>query len=164
MHFFAGPIDTVCALGGRDVHSHGKSEAADVSAALSFSGGAAGTLHGTWALDFAAPLFDLVVNLKGGRIRMRGLDGELEVFDYAEDERETYGGTRNTSRWDWYKLSFKKSILAYIESVRKNTPPPVPGVWGLRELQVEAGLRRSIAQSRPVRLDTEFPMEDDVDA
>jgi hypothetical protein len=34
----------------------------------------------------------------------------------------------------------------------------VPGHFGLLELQVEAGLKRSIAQGRPVVLDEELPL------
>jgi hypothetical protein len=34
----------------------------------------------------------------------------------------------------------------------------VPGRFGLLELQVEAGLKRSIAQGRPVALAEEFPL------
>jgi hypothetical protein len=45
-----------------------------------------------------------------------------------------------------------------LQSLRKRTAPPVPGVAGLRELQVEAALRRSIRERRPVNLAREFPL------
>jgi len=35
----------------------------------------------------------------------------------------------------------------------------VPGLAGLLELQVEAGLRRSITEGRPVRLAEELPLD-----
>jgi hypothetical protein len=47
---------------------------------------------------------------------------------------------------------------AYLQTLRARTAPPVPGVDGLRELQVEAALRRSIREGRPVRLAREFPL------
>ena len=55
--------------------------------------------------------------------------------------------------------SFKKAIGAYVQSLRDSKPPPVPGIEGLLELQAEAGLKRSIAQRRPVRLNEEFPVD-----
>jgi hypothetical protein len=44
------------------------------------------------------------------------------------------------------------------QSLRQRTAPPVPGLDGLRELQVEAALRRSIRERRPVNLAREFPL------
>ena len=157
MHVFLGPVALVNALEGARVHKGGLGEAPDVTASLSFENGASGTLLGTWSLDFKFPLFDLTINYEKGRARMRGLDGELEVFDYEGNCREVYGITRDTSRWDWYKASFAKSINAYLDSVRLSAQPPIAGVWGLRELQVEAGLRRSIREGRPVILAEDFP-------
>jgi predicted dehydrogenase len=158
MHVFMGPVERVNALEGSQIHRGGLGEAPDVTAALTFENGASGTLLGSWSLDFGFPLFDLTVNYEKGRVRMRGLDGELEVFAYTGNCREVYGITRDTSRWDWYKASFAKSIDAFLDSVRQSASPPIPGEWGLRELQVEAALRRSIAESRPVILDQDFPL------
>ena len=45
------------------------------------------------------------------------------------------------------------------EAPRAGAPPPVPGIAGLRELQFEAAIKRSIAQGRPVVLAEEFPTE-----
>ena len=50
-------------------------------------------------------------------------------------------------------------ILAYLDSLRHGMPPPVPGIAGLQELQVEAAIRRSIALKRPVDLAAELPLE-----
>ena len=158
MHFFVGPIEQVSASAGRHIHSHGPGAAADIVAALGFENGACGTLLGSWSLDFGFPLFDFSVNCEGGRVHMSGLDGELEVFDYGNGCRETYSITHNSSRWDWYKASFEKSITAYLKSIRTANPPPVPGKSGLEELQVEAALRRSIREGRPVILEKEFPL------
>jgi len=67
--------------------------------------------------------------------------------------------SRHVSRWQQYDASFGKSINAYLQSIRDGAPPPVPGIAGLRELQVEAALKRSIAQQRPVVLDRAFPID-----
>ena len=164
MHYFVGPVKQVSAFEGTEEHGHGTNTAADITSSLVFENGACGTLLGSWTYDFAFPLFDLTFTFEGGRLRMRGLDGELEVFDYSGNCGETYGITRNTSRWDWYKASFEKSITAYLDSVQGGTPPPIPGEWGLRELQVEAAMRRSIRECRPVVLNDELPLAGGPDA
>ena len=44
--------------------------------------------------------------------------------------------------------NFARSLAAYLDAIRTNRPPPVPGLAGLEELQFEAALRRSIAQGQ----------------
>jgi hypothetical protein len=83
----------------------------------------------------------------------------MEVLDYGGDFHEVFSPSRDSSRWDKYDESFNKSVDAYLESIRSNAPPPVPGVAGLRELQFEAALKRSIAERRPVAVDLEFPID-----
>ncbi|MCB0187667.1 MAG: hypothetical protein KDE31_25535, partial [Caldilineaceae bacterium] len=62
------------------------------------------------------------------------------------------------SRWDQYRASFGKAINAYLDTIQQGTPPPVPGLAGLQELQFEAALKRSIAEQRPVVVAEEFPI------
>ena len=45
-----------------------------------------------------------------------------------------------------------------LDSLRQGQPPPVPGLDGLRELQVEAAFKRSITERRPVLVQEEFPL------
>jgi predicted dehydrogenase len=132
--------------------------AADLAVAFTTEGGAAGTLLGTAGLAFQHPLIDLSLNYAGGRLHLRDLDGLLEVFDAGSERVETYDLGRNTSRWDQYAKSFVSSLEAYLGSVRDGVPPPVPGLDGLRELQVEAGIRRSVAEGRRVVLGTELAL------
>ena len=54
--------------------------------------------------------------------------------------------------------SFDTSIRAYLETLRHGQPPPVPGIAGLQELQLEAAIKRSIAQRRPIEIETELPL------
>ncbi|MBN2450041.1 MAG: Gfo/Idh/MocA family oxidoreductase [Lentisphaeria bacterium] len=159
--FFVGPVATVSALTGPREHRHGQARARDVAAALTFRNGASGTILGTWGMNFAFPLYELTVHYERGRFHGRGLDGDLEVFDYAAavKRHEVHALTRNTSRWDQYKASFGKSIRAYLQSLREGTPPPVPGLAGLEELQFEAALRRSARQGRQVNVEAEFPLQ-----
>ena len=153
---FVGPASVIGAQAG--ALRHGETRVADVVASITFANGAAGTIAGSWALNFGFPLFELIVNYEGGRFHFRGLDGDLEILDYATHCHETLSVTRNTSRWDQYRASFGKSLAAYLDSVRQHVEPPVPGQAGLRELQFEAGLRRSIREDSPVNLNEAFPL------
>jgi predicted dehydrogenase len=158
IHFFAGPLAQVTALQGQTVHASSGMSAQDVTLAFRTDQDATGTLIGTTTLAWDYPLFELSFNFERGRIRMQDLDGDLEVMDAHGMEVERFHIYGAHSRWDQYNNSFVKSVKAYLESLRKNEPPPVPGVFGLLELQVEAAIKRSIALSRPVKLAEEFPL------
>jgi predicted dehydrogenase len=93
-----------------------------------------------------------------GRLHLRDLDGDLEVIDYRSRRHELHALPRDVSRWDQYRASFGKSLAAYLDSIRNGAPPPVPGVAGVRELQFEAGIKRSLAEGRPVNLAQELPL------
>ncbi len=159
IHFFAGPIAQISALRSKSVRESRGMKVEDVAAAFRTAGDATGTLIGTAALAWEFSLFELSFNFERGRIRLQDLDGDLEIMDAQGGEVERYGIPRHRSRWDQYNQSFEKSLAAYLESIRHHQPPPVPGNFGLLELQVEAGLKRSIAQQRPVVLDAEFPLD-----
>ncbi len=158
VHHFAGPLEVVSALQSRSEHTSGSMSAKDVTIAFRTTGDATGTLIGTTTLAWDFPLFELTFNFERGRIRMQDLDGDMEVMDARKMEVEHYRIFGAKSRWDQYNSSFNKSIKAYLDSVRQSQPPPVPGMAGLLELQVEAGAKRSIAQARPVNLTSEFPL------
>jgi predicted dehydrogenase len=100
----------------------------------------------------------MTFSFEGGRIHFRGLDGDMDVLDDGQKRKEVFSIPLDHSRWDRYDSSFRKSIEAYLDSIRLGQPPPVPGIAGLQELQVEAGIRRSIAEGRPVSLVEEFPL------
>ena len=59
---------------------------------------------------------------------------------------------------DHWRNAIAKSLAAYLDSIRQDQAPPVPGLAGLQELQFEAALRRSIADRRPVDVQKEFPL------
>jgi predicted dehydrogenase len=159
IQWFAGGIREITALAGAVERTGERVGAAkDVMAAFVTEGGAAGTLIGTAGMKWQHPLFELTFTFENGRIHLRDLDGTLEVLDGARRQHETISFVRDASRWASYDESFKKALGAYLQSLRDGTPPPVPGVDGLRELQVEAAIRRSIAEKRPVDLTKEFPL------
>ena len=158
VHHFADPIVELTALQSDRIRGD-RSPARDVTAAFRTAGDATGTLIGTSALSWDFPLFELTFNFEGGRIHFRDLDGDLEILEHGSDRHEVHAIARGSSRWDQYNASFGKAALAYIESVRRNQPPPVPGLAGLRELQVEAAIKRAIAERRPVDLSSELPLD-----
>ena len=164
VHFFAGPLAEVSALQGRTVHDSGNFRAPDTTLAFRTVDDATGTLIGTTTLAWTFPLFELSFNFERGRIRLQDLDGDMTVMDATKTadnngmEVQTYRIAGNYSRWDQYTSSFTKSVNAYLDSLRNNAPPPVPGRFGLLELQVEAGIQRSIATGQPVQLAETFPL------
>jgi len=157
---FAGPLSQLTAISPAHQHVGAGIEARDLAAAFVTDGGASGTIIGTSGTSFQYPLFELTFSFTGGRISFRGLDGDMELLDYAGSTHETFGLSRQTSRWDQYGTSFEKSLDAYLQSIRDMTPPPVPGIAGLQELQVEAAMRRSARERRTVVLNDEFPLEE----
>ncbi|NOY79480.1 MAG: Gfo/Idh/MocA family oxidoreductase [Kiritimatiellaeota bacterium] len=158
--FLAGPVRTLTALEGGVERKGAGIAAPDVAAAFVCEAGATGTLVGLTGMDFRFPLFELGCNFENGRIVLRGLDGDMDVLDYRGNREQRIGLPRDKSRWDRYGASFEKSLSAWIDSIRDELPAPVPGVAGLRELQFEAALRRSVREKRPVVLDAEFPVRD----
>jgi predicted dehydrogenase len=159
IHFLGGPIAEISALQGGIEHKPAGQIARDVTAAFKMENGATGSLIGTSSLAWKFPLFQLTFNFEGGRIQIQDLDGEMTVMDARGLDVETYRITADLSRWNQYHASFGKSLKAYLDSVRAGAPPSVPGLAGLQELQVEAAIKRSIAQSRPVNLAAEFPLD-----
>lgn len=156
---FAGPVAQITALSSESQRAHGRDRAKDVTVAFRTTGDATGTLIGTLGLGWKLPLYELTFAYEGGRVSMRDLDGDLEAMRYDTARHEVHALARDVSRWDQYRASFGKTINAYLDSVAVGAPPPVPGIAGLRELQFEAAIKRSIAQGRPVDLDREFPLD-----
>ncbi len=160
IHHFAGDIREITALSGPVAREGDRvGSAHDVTAAFLTEDGAAGTIIGTAGMKWQHPLYELVLTFENGRLHLRDLDGTLEILDGARQQHETVSFVRDASRWANYDESFRKALGAYLQSLRAGTPPPVPGVDGLRELQVEAALKRSIKEKRPVNLAKEFPLQ-----
>ena len=157
LHLFGGRASVVSALQSAARYR----DAVDVAGAFRLENGATGTILGTNATNGARydfPLYHLTLNFEQGTIRLSDLDGPMEVFDAATRYSETYALYGKRSRRDQYNESFEKSLDAYLDSVQRNAPPPVPGTAGLEELQFEAALRRSVEQKRPVDVQGEFPL------
>lgn len=130
----------------------------DLAVAFLTAGDAAGTLIGTAGITWSHPLLELTFTLERGRVRLRDLGGPVEVLDDTKGKHETAAFLDDDARWAPYDQSFKASLGAYLDSLRRGLPPPVPGLAGLKELQVEAAIRRSIALKRPVQVAEELPL------
>jgi predicted dehydrogenase len=155
----AGPVREISAHQGTQPYPFEDGEATDVAASFLIGDNATGVLLGTSGINWNLPLFELTVNYEGGRIHFRDLDQDMEVLDYHHNVHELFSPSRAESRWTKYNESFEKSVDAYLASVRNGTPPPVPGIAGLLELQFEASLKKSIAERRPVLPSEEFPTD-----
>lgn len=156
---FCGPLEEISAQQGTRPSPFESGEALDLAASFRIGKAATGTLIGTSALNWNFPLFELTVNFEGGRIHVRDLDQTMEVLDYRTTVHEVIAPSRNESRWDKYNQSFQKSVDAYVESIRTGAPPPVPGIAGLRELQFEVSLKKSVAEGRPILANVDFPID-----
>jgi predicted dehydrogenase len=159
LRLFGGPAAQVTALTEPSAPLTGNERGVNLAAAFCLENGATGTLLGTGSGHFDFWLYELLLRFEGGVLRLNDLDGPLDVLDNRQRYAETYDLIGHHSRWDQYKASFEKSISAYLDSIRRDQPPPVPGLAGLQELQFEAALRRSAAQSRPVDVQAEFPLD-----
>jgi predicted dehydrogenase len=156
---FVGPVHTITALASQQQGScMGSTGVTDVTAAVRMQNDATGTLIGTCRVDFKLPLYELTFAFERGRISLRDLDGDMELIDYTSGRHMIHRLSRDVSRWDQYRASFGKAINAYLDSIRDGSPPPVPGMAGLRELQFEAAIKRSIGQAKSVALDEVFPI------
>jgi len=157
--YFAGPIREISAQQGSQPYPFEGAETIDIAASFVTDKQATGTLLGTGGLHWDFPLFELTLNFERGRIHIRDLDQDMELLDYHSNVHELFSPVRHESRWTKYNESFEKSVDAYLTSVREGVPPPVPGIAGLLELQVEASLKKSIAERRPVLPAEEFPTD-----
>ena len=155
---FAGPVREIFAHQGNQAYPFEEGEATDITASFLIGDHATGVLLGTSGISWTLPLFELTINFENGRIHFRDLDQDMEVLDYRQNTHELFSQSRDQSRWTKYNESFEKSVDAYVDTVRKNAPPPVPGIAGLLELQFEASLKKSIAERRPVVPSEEFPI------
>ena len=159
-------IDLTLNLAGEVVEMAGASgamvrpghNAVDVTAAFRLAGGGAGTILGTCGWSFKHPLYDLTFLFERGRIRIQDLDGPLDVISGDEGKQERIAPGADHNRWASYDRSFQRSLEAYLTSLRADAEPPVAGNEGLRELQFEAALKRSLAQGRLVDVQKEFPL------
>lgn len=158
IHHFAGDVAEMTSLSGGVARTGQGIVAPDSVAAFRLENGGTGTLIGTAGMAWQHPLYELTFTFERGRLHLRDIDGTLEVLDAAGQVHETRTFVRDASRWGSYGESFRRSLAAYLDTLRAGTPPPIAGLDGLRELRFEAALKRSAAERRPVLVAAEFPL------
>ena len=158
LRFFAGDVLRLSAVSGREVREGRGMSAPDLAVAFETVSGAVGTVNGTAAGPWEGPLLDISLELESARLRIWDLDGGLTVTPAGSDYVQTRGLGAGISRWDRYAQSFRSALDAYLASVAAHEPPPVGAFEGLRELQLEAAIRRSANQGTVIGLEQEFPL------
>ena len=154
LHLLGGRAAWITALAGDNRYLG----AVDLAGSFLLENGACGTILGTNGSPFDLSLYELHLNFENGSLHFSDLDGPLEVYDNSRRYSEVHTLIGNYSRWAQYDASFEKSLAAYLDSIEQGAPPPISASAGLDELQFEAALRRSVAQRRPVEVQTEFPV------
>lgn len=132
------------------------------SRAVSFTtaAGAIGTLSGSSRRAWSDELFSLAFTSENGHVQFSDLDVGTRSFDAESGRLTTTRLGADSSRNATYARSFVESVTAYLDAVRQSHPAPVGLEAGLRELQVEAAISRSIDERRPVAVQREFPLPD----
>jgi predicted dehydrogenase len=154
---FGGAAVRVSALEGPVVRSARGMESRDLAVTLLTASGATGVMTGSVSGPWQHSLYDLILDFEGGRAVLRDLDAVVELHDRDSEESEVRSLVADRSRWNRYASSFRASIEAYLETVRRGSPPLVPVEAGLQELRLEAAIRRSVRIRREVDIDKEFP-------
>lgn len=154
-----GPLATLSALADHT----GNDDAPDAtppSRAVSFTtvAGAVGTLSGSSRRAWSDELFSIAFTAPGGHVQFSDLDVATNSFDAESGRITTSRLGADGSRGATYGRSFVASLTAYLDAVRNYAAAPVGLEAGLRELQVEAAIARSIAEGRPVDVQGEFPL------
>ena len=157
LRWFGGEITEVSSVNGMCCGSDSL-RGADLAGAFTMQNGGCGSIVGSAGAAFELPLYRAVLQFERGTVSFSDLDVSLQFDLPGEAYQESFTLGANRSRWDQYAASFEKSLAAYLESVRMKRPAPVGGMEGVRELQLEAALRRSAATGRRVNLGREFPI------
>lgn len=156
----SGPMATLSAIAERA--DDNAQDAAPPSRAVSFTttAGAVGTLSGSSRRAWSDELFSLAFMSEAGHVQFSDLDVGTNSFDADSGRLTTTRLGADASRRDTYARSFVASLSAYLDAVRHSAPAPVGIEAGLRELQVEAAIARSIKEQRPIDVQQELPIVD----
>lgn len=158
---FNGKIVEVGSLSSGRIHQSKDQLGADLAGAFVAESGSTGIIMGTVGTAFEHQLYHIVLNFERGTVILSDLDSGMDVYYRGNDYCESHVLNSDRSRWDQYTESFRKSLAAYLESIdqRQAQAPPVTGMDGLKELQFEVALRRSVATGRKVIIDQEFGIQ-----
>ncbi|MBI2941820.1 MAG: Gfo/Idh/MocA family oxidoreductase [Chloroflexi bacterium] len=148
MRYFAGEVAWVSAAERGPIDFRG-ANAPDRAATLQFASGALGTVIGTSRFAWAHPLLRIEVGGTRGRAAIEDLAGETRFFNYDTGEVTVWAPAADQPRLG-FQVSFGRSISTFVRAVRAGEAPPVTGLDGLRELQIEGAIVRSSLERRAV--------------
>ncbi len=144
MRHFAGEVEELSAK------ESGSAKAPDRAISLKFANGAVGTIIGTERRGWHRPLFSIEINGEQAGARIVDLAGPFILEHNKTKERRSIGPIPLHGR-DGFNLSFGRHMRAFIDAINAGQEPPVTGLDGLRELQLEAAIVRSAASGETVK-------------
>lgn len=125
-------------------------EGPERAVAFRLADGATGALVGS-VYNFQDDLLRLQVHGSLARGLVEGLNGSYRRRSEQSGEPDAAWPRRDFGN-DLYGQSFRSSIDAFCEALRRGTPPPVSAEDGLAELAVEAAIQRSGHTGQPCRV------------
>jgi myo-inositol 2-dehydrogenase/D-chiro-inositol 1-dehydrogenase len=142
--YFVGEVDELSAK------EAGPADAPDRVVCLKFANGAVGTIIGTARRGWHRPLFSIEINGEAAGARIEDLAGAFVLERNDTKETRRIGAIPLHAR-DNFDLSFDRHMRAFVDAIAAGNEPPVTGMDGLRELQLEAAIVESAATGASVK-------------
>jgi len=146
MRFVCGDVDTVYAVGG--IYRQKEADYPDIAmVSLKFKSGAVGLLRASQASALGG--YGGRLDCELGSIEFPSFWGANGGITYAK-----FGGEATTIAAGDIKVTppVQAEVQAFVEAVRDDTPPPIPGEVGRAAVQVAQAAYRSIETGQPVQL------------
>ena len=142
--YFLGEVEELSAK------EAGPAEAPDRAVCLKFARGAVGTIIGTARRGWHRPLLSIEINGEAAGARIEDLSGPFILERNDTKETKRIGPIPLHAR-DNFDLSFDRHMRAFVDAIAAGNEPPVTGMDGLRELQIEAAIVESAASGKSVK-------------
>lgn len=144
MRYFGGEITEVYSCPAK---SGDKLLSQNVS--VKFESGATGTLMGSNYISWQHPFMRIDYLGTKGRVITNDLVGGLRKYDMDKREWTVWEPTAFEERD--FRITSRRSIEAFAESIERGTEPPATGINGVRYHQLVDAMRKSAERNKPVR-------------
>jgi predicted dehydrogenase len=144
MRYFVGEVEEVAA------REAGPSDSPDRAICLKFKNGAVGTIVGTARRGWHRPLFSIEINGEKAGARIEDLAGAFTIEHNDTKETRRIGPIALHAR-DGFDMSFQRHMKAFVQAINAGKEPPVTGLDGLRELQIEVAIVESASSGKTVK-------------